>query len=188
MSEFDAVIDAQIRGSTVVMAFLMEVSFASGEYRLWTGIGTRSFGDRDWLGIGAIAEISDISRLQNGEADPFEVSLAGNDDIVRMALIEFDEEARDRSLSVYMQFLEIQDETALGPPWLLRDGIMRGATLTVDEDSMVLKVTCDTINSRRNKPPYGRLTDRDQQARYPGDLGLEFVHTLNGSEITWPDF
>jgi hypothetical protein len=188
MSEFDAIIDAQLSGETLAMALLFEAQFTSESFRLWTGVGTRIFGGQEWLGIGGIASISEVTRLQNGEMDPFEITLAASEEIIQTALIEFETEARGRSVIVSMQFLNAHDELALGEPWRLRDGIMRGANLTVTPDTMELQIICDTLMSRRNKPAYGRLTDRDQKARYPSDRGLEFVHTLNGSEVTWPDF
>lgn len=188
MSDFEPVIEAQLMGATVVMAVLIEADFASGKHRLWTGIGTRSFGGHDWQGVGNIIEISEITRLQNGQADPFEVSVVAAEDLLRLGLIEFAEEAMDRELSVYLQFLNFDADAPLGEPWKIRDGIMRGASLTVDAEAQTLTIKCDTLASRRNRPAYGMLTDRDQKARYPGDRGLEFVHTIDGKEILWPVF
>lgn len=188
MSDFEPAIEAQLTGATVVMAVLVEAEFASGAMRMWTGIGTRTFGGREWKGIGSIIAISEITRLQNGQADPFEITVMAAEDILRLGLTEFREEALDRALNVYLQFLNFEADTALGEPWQIRDGIMRGASLTVDQDSQTLSIKCDTLSSRRNRPPFGMLTDRDQKARFPGDRGLEFVHSLDGKEITWPVF
>lgn len=188
MSEFDPVIEAQLTGATVVMAVLVEAEFASGPMRMWTGIGTRTFGGRDWQGVGSVISISEITRLENGQADPFEIAVVADEEIMRLGLIEFRDEALDRPLNVYLQFLNYEADTALGAPWQIRDGIMRGASLTVDTDTQALEVRCDTLSSRRNRPAYGMLTDRDQKARYPDDRGLEFVHSLDGKEITWPVF
>lgn len=188
MSDFEPAIEAQLTGATVVMAILVEVQFASGPARFWTGQGTRTFDDRDWQGVGSILSISEITRLQNGQADPFEVEIVAGDEIIRPGLIEFADEAQDRELSVYLQFLNYEADAALGAPWKIRDGLMRGATLTVDAETMKLTVACDTTASLRNRPAYGMLTDRDQKARYPDDRGLEFVHAIDGREILWPVF
>ncbi len=188
MSEFDPVIDAQLSGATVVMALLVEVEFVSETYRLWTGVGTRTFGEKVWEGVGALASLSDVSRLQNGEADPFEIVLSGNDELIQLALVNFATEAQGQPIAASLQFLNFTDESPLGPPWLLREGTMVGAALTVEDTSLALTVKCDTLASGRNRPPFGRLTARDQRARYPDDRGLDSVHKLNGSEIVWPDF
>ena len=129
-----------------------------------------------------------MTRLQNGQADPFEVTIAAADELLRLALIEFRTEAMDRELSLYLQFLNYEADAPLGLPWKLRDGIMRGASLTVDTNAQNLIIKCDTLSSRRSRPAYGMLTDRDQKARHPGDRGLEFVHTIDGREIVWPVF
>lgn len=188
MSDFEPAIDAQLSGATVVMAMLVEVNFASGPMRMWTGVGTRRFGGLDWDGIGNIIEISEITRLQNGQADPFEITVSAPEEIILLGLVEFAGEALDRELNVYLQFLNFEADAPLGEPWQIRDGIMRGASLTVDTDAQTLSIKCDTLSSRRNRPPYGMLTDRDQKARYPGDRGLEFVHSLDGRELVWPVF
>ncbi len=188
MSDFEPAIEAQLTGATVVMAMLVEVQFASGPFRVWTGLGTREFGGRNWQGIGSIIDISEITRLQNGQADPFEITVSAPEEIIRQGLIEFQTEALNRTLNVYLQFLNYDADTALGPPWQIRDGIMRGANLSVETGAQTLAIKCDTLSSRRNRPPFGMLTDRDQKARFPGDRGLEFVHSLDGKEIVWPVF
>lgn len=188
MSDFEPAIEAQLMGAVVVMPLLIEVEFASGVQRFWTGTGTRNFGGHDWQGIGNIVEISEISRLQNGQADPFQVSFVASDDVIRLALIEFAAEALDRPLTLFLQFLNFEADSPLGSPWQIRDGVMRGASLTVDPQSQTLVIKCDTLSSRRNRPSFGMLTDRDQKARFPEDRGLEFIHSLDGKEITWPVF
>jgi len=188
VSDFEPIIEAQLAGASIVMALLIEADFVSQPMRLWTGEGARSFGGRDWQGIGAIVSVSDITRLENGQADPFEVTITADEEIIRRGLIEFRDEAMDRALTVSLQFLNYEAGTALGAPWQLRDGVMRGASLTVDTDAQTLSIKCDTLSSRRNRPALGMLTDRDQQSRFPGDLGLTFVHTLDGKEIVWPVF
>lgn len=188
MSDFEPAIEAQLLGSSVVMALLIEADFSTQPMTLWTGIGDRTFGGRQWQGAGNIIEISEITRLENGQADPFEVTITADEEMIRLGLLEFREEAMDRELSVYLQFLNYEADTALGAPWKIRDGIMRGASLTVDTGAQTLVIKCDTLSSRRSRPAHGMLTDRDQKARYPDDRGLEFVHTIDGREILWPVF
>lgn len=185
---FDDAINAQLEGRTVVFAFLVHADFKSQSMRFWTGVGERQLGGEVWQGVGAIAEISDITRLENGQADPFKVKAASTPEVMSSALIEFEEEASDRPLKVHMQFFDLSEDTPLGAPWLLRDGIMRGASLEVDEEAMSVSVACDTLTSNRGRPAYGMFTDRDQKSRYPQDRGLEFVGGLNGKTIVWPDF
>ncbi|MBK8199239.1 MAG: hypothetical protein IPK75_12820 [Acidobacteria bacterium] len=188
MSDFEPAIEAQLAGATVVMAVLIKIAFASETAFLWTGVGERSFGGERWTGIGSVISISEITRLQNGQADPFEIAVVADEEILRRGLIEFNDEAKDREISVYLQFLDFEADAPLGPPWQIRDGVMRGASLAVGGDSMVLSITCDTLSSRRNRPAFGMLTDRDQKARFPDDRGLEFVHDTDGREILWPVF
>jgi len=188
VSDLTSIIEAYERGEQMAMAYLIKADFVSGPAAIWTGVGDIEHNGFTWKGIGTILEISPVRRGDNGQADPFDVTLFSTQEIYQKALIEFNSEARDRSLDVFIQFFGGQNQFPIGVPWLIRRGIMRGSAMAVDLGSTSLAITSDTLSSRRGRPAFAMLTDRDLQARFPGDLGLEFVARLDGSEVEWPIF
>jgi hypothetical protein len=51
-----------------------------------------------------------------------------------------------------------------------------------------VSLTAENMFYGRSRPPYGRNTDRDQQARSPGDKFFGFVSSLVQKTITYPDY
>lgn len=63
------------------------------------------------------------------------------------------------------------------------------STMSQDQGAtQSISVTAENIFFGRARPPFGRNTDRDQQARYPGDKFFGFVNSLLFKTITYPDF
>ena len=188
MTALADVIDAYERGEQMAMAYLVKADFMSGPACIWTGVKDLEHAGETWRGIGEIMQISPVRRGDNGQADPFDVTVFASDALYQSALIEFNAEARDREISVYIQFFGGRNEFPLGPPWQIRRGIMRGSAMAADLGVTSLTITADTLSSLRGRPAYAMLTDRDLRARFPDDPGLEFVAGLDGSEVEWPVF
>lgn len=195
-SDLDAVIDLALTHGALPFEVLAEVAFTSETFHLWTGVGSRPFGEHTWHGVGNIVSVSDAARSENGQADPFEIVLTPDPDLIRIGLIDFEAEAKGRVIRLFLQFFTpgtskpvFNPETGqeVGP-WQFQEGIMRGATYAIEEGTESLTIRCDTLTSYRGRPAYGMLTDRHQQALHPGDVGLEDVKNLANREITWPDF
>lgn len=195
-SDMDAIIEASLAAGVVRYELCLLVGLTTGTWRLWSGVGARVFGGDEWLGIGNIVSVSDAARNENGQADPFTVAVVADETIINRALIGFNAEAKDRPLRLYLQFF---DPSSMRPvwnsqagrevaPWQFQEGIIRGASLELSRETQVLTFKCDTLTSYRTRPPFGMLTDRHQQALYPGDRGLEEAAQLDGKEIEWPEF
>jgi hypothetical protein len=74
----------------------------------------------------------------------------------------------------------------LGQPMPLFVGTMGPMSYEADaSNSRQITLQCEGLWARRNAPPRGLLTDRDQQARHPGDKGLERVALYTSYEVRW---
>lgn len=66
-----------LSSNNVIPALLAELFFDSGTVRLWTGIGTLNWGERQFLGGGNLVSLSQITENQGMEAKGIVASLNG---------------------------------------------------------------------------------------------------------------
>jgi len=165
---------------------LIEFGFSSGTSRIcgldfpvtWKGnvytaamTGTGS----SLVNIGEIQETAD-------SAQGIEVTISGIGTGARgMAMAE---EVQGRPLTMRLACIDpagvmYVDENV----WL---GLMDSMSLSIGARSDVIRIKAEHIMSTWSRPRTVRLTDARQQALYPGDLGLQYVASMESAEISWP--
>ena len=193
MSIFPQTIEASLGGRAVRASFLVLLDFATTPMRLWTGAGKLPSGGHDWMGLGEIGSISGLEQAVNGEAPETTLILSGvNSEVVRLARDEFNDEARDRLVTVLIQFHNFEDDRPLelfDEPYAVWSGRMQNARFEFEGPATRrITITAESLFSLRSRPVFSQYTDADQQARFSGDRGFEFVPTLINKIVTWPDF
>ena len=58
-------------------------------------------------------------------------------------------------------------------------------TIDVSGDAATITVNCENRLYEMNVPANRRYTQEDQQRDYPGDLGFQFVNSIQESQIFW---
>lgn len=198
MSLFPETIALSLAGAKVQCAFLVHFDFTTEPMRLWRGEGIlRTQDDAQWKGLGTFGSMSGIEQAVNGEAPEASFVLSGIDaDILRLARDEFEAEVRGRMVRVLIQFFGTDDpddpdnQRVLDLPYPVWAGRCLMPTFTLDAESgeRSVAITAESLFSLRSRPRYAMYTDRDQQLRFPGDKGFEFVGTLINKVTTWPDY
>lgn len=177
---------AALAGETVRCAELVFFDFTSGQYRIWRGYGDLIAGSYLWKGLGDVGAISGLDAAINGAAPESTIVLSGVTPNISEAAAKSFNEARGRAMTVYLQFF-----TATG---VLLDTPLPIAILTMERIEVQftgpalrnVTVHAESMFTARGFPPHGWLSDRDQQARYPGDRGLERMAILQQHAVTWP--
>ncbi|RWO08236.1 hypothetical protein [Mesorhizobium sp.] len=187
-----------LAASTVRADFLITFEFLSATERAWNGnqalpandgntyLPMFGFGSVEGLGLagqGTVSESVTISLdgLPGQALDWLSQALANTADVnqqmVTVALQLFSEDWQPVGLPipVFRGFMQ--------PPRVSRSTMSTEAGATQS-----ISVTAENIFFGRSRPPFGRNTDRDQQARYPGDKFFGFVNSLLFKTITYPDF
>lgn len=198
MGLFPETIARGLAGGKVECANLVRFDFASETMRLWRDPGILETRDgAKWQGIGRMGAMTGIEQAVNGEAPVASFTLSGIDaDIMRLARDEFEAEVRGRMVRVYIQFFGVDDpddpgnQRCLDLPYPIWGARMLQPTFAMNRDSgeRSVTITAESLFSLRSRPRHAMYTDRDQQHRFPGDKGFEFVGTLNDKVLTWPDF
>ncbi|AMU90538.1 hypothetical protein ATM17_16060 [Sphingopyxis macrogoltabida] len=185
-------------GGKVECAELVHFDFTTQPMGLWNGGGILRTNDaRLWSGLGTLGSMSGIEQAVNGEAPESAFTLSGIDaDVLRLSRQEFEPECKGRIVRVLIQFFGIDDpadpgnQRPLDNPFPIHASRILGATFTVDQENGERAVTLsgESLFSLRSRPKYAMYTDRDQQRRFPGDKGFEFVQAIVNKVLTWPDY
>jgi hypothetical protein len=171
----------QLQAASVEVGILFEGEFASGWVRLWSGIGTLSWDSKTWTGTGNLLGISGIDETAEVRASGMTVSLSGvPSDLLSAALGD----ARSGRIGrVYLAFFSggsivadpiLQFEGRLDVP-AIEDG-PETATISISYESELI----DLERARER-----RYTPEDQAIDFPGDLGFDYVASLQDAQITW---
>lgn len=179
--DLTASVITQLQAASVEVGILFEGEFASGWVRLWSGIGTLSWDSKTWTGTGNLLGISGIDETAEVRASGMTVSLSGvPSDLLSAALGD----ARSGRIGrVYLAFFSggsivadpiLQFEGRLDVP-AIEDG-PETATISISYESELI----DLERARER-----RYTPEDQQIDFPGDLGFDYVASLQDAQITW---
>ena len=162
---------------------LVELDFASGFFRAWTGIGPLHWAGKVFEGLGAIGAVSEIEETVELRAVRLTLSLSPvPQDVVDIALAERSFRLRPARLWGVL----LDDEGAfVADPFPLWAGLMDVMEVT-DGTEARIALTCESRLVDLERAEVRRYTDADQQAEYQGDRFFEYVPALQEAEIRLP--
>lgn len=145
---------------------------------------TYTWGGQDWIGLGQIGSISEIK--SSDSADPNAVSL--NINIANLTFLTIGvgevEEYRGRPVSIYMCPLDAE-YNLIDTPVKTWGGSMDVLALTADTENSGITMRCEPSAKRLRRRSPLRANHAQQQARYPQDLGFEYLQDLIANPRVW---
>jgi hypothetical protein len=192
----DEVIEEYAKGNQVNLPALAFMDFRDSPLHVWAGeYDITDPNGQVWTGLGSPGRLISIDGLEQAatlEAAQLTVTLSGADASV-MAILA-DEDRGDyigRLLIIYGMFCD-RNWQPLVAPMALAAGIMGTVTVSRGWDdkqkAWVRKIIlpADNIFYGRGGAPASFYTDRDQQTRFPGDTGLQYIPGLQDTSIPVP--
>lgn len=193
MGFFPQTIEAKLAGREVAASLLCFMDFKETPRRWWMGFGDLLAGGQTWQGTGEMIQIEGLEQALGTNAPRTTFTLSGVDSTIITLARQSSARVKDRACQVYIQFFEIApggDEMPWAPldqPYAIWSGIMDQMSYGAEGPSQRRVIlTAESIWTGRRRPAYGFLTDRDQNARFSGDRGLEQVVNLVQKTIRWP--
>ncbi len=188
MAIFDEAGRAAARGEVVTASLLAFFDFFDAPTRVHDGWGPIAADGFVWQGLGHrgdLVGVSDIESAAGGQAPPVTFTLSGVSDEVLDDVKNARVRVKGRLCEVSLRFFG-GDSQPLGKRYVLYRGIMdRLVHRASDANTWTAELTAETKFSRRGLPPFGSLTDRDQQRRYPGDTGLFMIPAMQNRRRPW---
>lgn len=176
-----------VAGPIARLALLAWFDFDGDPRWYWTGFGPlRTSDDQIWEGTAGLATISGLSQPIGTSAQSVTFSLSGVDPRIIALARQQSATVKGRDCAVYVQLFD-ENWQIVGDRRHVWSGALDVMTYKASADSTyTVDLTAESIWAGRRKPAHGFYTDADQQARFPGDLGCQFVGSLPGKTINWP--
>lgn len=163
------------------MAFLVRLEFDT-PIRFSSLYETRTFDGVTYVGGGNLGSISSFSEGTDLEPQQYSVTLSGINDATLQAI--GGSNYLNRDARCYVVMLD-EDGNALGDPMTYFVGFTDEVKFTYAKTASI-KVTVRDRLADWNRVKIERNVNADQQAKYPGDKGFEFVSQVADKKIIWP--
>jgi len=161
---------------------LVEVDTGSTPIRIWTGEGDLTAGGETYQGMASTLEIGPIEAVTGSPDRRLQLRIGA----IPMALrAQFLQDPGPRPVTVRLARVS---RTGSAPAATLLPTLERGRLSTVTMQEGVLEVEIETYRGDVDLGVPQLWSHEDQQRRYPGDRGLEYMRALARSGITgaWP--
>ncbi|CAH0127301.1 hypothetical protein [Roseomonas sp. CECT 9278] len=162
---------------------LVELDFASGPFRVWTGLGQLNWAGKLFEGVGSIGAVGEVEETVELRAVRLTLALSPvPQEVVDIALAE--RSFRLRPARLWGALLDAEG-AFVADPFPLWAGLMDTMEVTDGAEPRVA-LTCESRLVDLERAEVRRYTDADQQAEYPGDRFFEYVPALQEAEIRLP--
>jgi hypothetical protein len=177
-----------LEGAVVAWAYFVELHFLSGIQRYCNFNKTIPWDGYDWLGLGALVNISEIKSSEKIEPNAVTFALNVAQTAIRDFAVGSVEEYRGRPIAVYQCPLTPQ-HTLIDDPILAWEGDMDIVAVSVEgdggESSGSVSLRCEPSAKRLRRRNALRVNSAQQKLRHPGDTGFDFQADLLANPQTW---
>lgn len=158
--------------------YAVDLEFDSGTLRLWTGYGDKTINGNVYTGTGALMQVSEVQETAELAAAGATLTLAGlPSEILSLAL---NEPYQNRRARIYFGLAGSVDDMAE-----VFTATMDSMDIEEGAETSSIQLTLENRLLDLERARIRRYTNNDQQSRFPGDRGLEFVDDLQDREIFW---
>lgn len=158
-----------------------------GPFRLWEGASEIVVDGETYRGFAEVGSISDAAFGAGDAAGNITYQLSGvSSEVVEAAQSQADK-VRGRDVQLFGHFLDADTLQLFDDPFVIRNDIMDTLHYAGQGPSnRTVTLTAETFWTARNAAAYAYYSPKDQEARFPGDRGLDFVPTMKNKRVAWP--
>ena len=200
--DLSTAVENTIEDEVVYPFFVTELNFISDTLRFWTGVGTLVYEGVSYVGAGNLLNISSVEETSEIAAKGARLTLSGiPSETLSLALsepyqgrtctISFGLFSKGNLLQENSSYILLEDGgrisletqeiglTEIFSGYMDQMNINEGAE-TSDVELLVENKLIDLERQR-----IARYTSSYQKTRFPGDLGLDFVESLQDKDVVW---
>lgn len=172
----------EVTGAVMRPAIFCEIEFDTGFLRVWSGIGSFSFDSKTWLGVGDLGTISVIQEGSDLTASGITLTLSGipQDKLDNI----LDDVRQGNPIRCYLGMLDSSDVLVVDP-FKFFDGFTDVAGIEEGAETATLSITGENALIILNKSSERRFTSEDQIFDFAGDLGFDFVPSIQEWNGVW---
>jgi hypothetical protein len=168
--------------STIHPVIFVKFEFDGGDVNLHTELGNLSFGGDTYTGIGKLGGLGNMEENSDLSRTPISMSLSGlPNDMVSILLAE---QYQGRLATIFLGYLDLTTRTLVAAPTIIYKGNIDTADFSIDKNFAVT-LSVESRFAAWDSPLIRRYNNSDQQSRFPGDNGLEFIEQAVSKTIWW---
>lgn len=180
--DVDAATLTAAQQDSIAPVLFAKLEFDSGDVLAHSGVGNLTFGGDTYLGVGQFGAVSMAEEASDLSRTPITLTLSNIDQ--SMGAIVLGEHYQGRRATIYLGYLDLTTRQLVGDPAILYRGRMDTADIQQD-NTFTVTVSIESRFAAWDKPLVRRYNNADQQTRYSGDKGLEFVEQAAEKQIVW---
>jgi len=174
MIAFTAEFRAGLADRSIAKTALVEMTYAGGVNRLWSGVGQVQWNGQTWQGLGDLASISEIQDDDQVAVSDLVFQLAGVDP-ERLKLLNTN--VKGQTAKVWFALVR-PDRSVIADPVRIRTANLDVVTQNINESlQATLTVTAQADLWKSDQPGRAAFTPEEQKATYPDDTGFDLVGT-----------
>lgn len=172
----------ELSASRVRPVLFVEVEFASGFVRFWSGIGDFTWDSKLWTGAGNLLSVTPAGETTAIRANGIVMSLSGINPSVLSAVLANAQQGKPATC--WLGFLD-SDDVIVADPYLFFKGRVDVPEIEEGPETATVTITAENqlIELRKIRPR--RYTSQDQKIDYPTDLGFDFIPRLKSFSGIW---
>jgi hypothetical protein len=178
--ELTSAAQAQASAQYHTLILLGKLEFDDPVY-VHTGIGHITFDGNTYIGVGNFAGVDEARESAKLGPLALDLTLAAPDP--SMLAESLDSGNYGDPVTIYAAY-RLDDGSIVDDPWVVWSGWFEFASIVVGNNNAIT-VTVQHDLSVLEEVGGARFTDEDQQRRYTGDRGFEFVHLPAGQRLQW---
>jgi hypothetical protein len=175
---------AELEKANTRVAYFTEFNFSGGFIRFCTFNQTIQWNGFDWIGVGALGSISEVTESDSLEAKALNFSLNVADPGLLSLAVGPVEAYRGREARMYMCPLD-DGFRLINDPQLCWLGQMDMMTLGLDGQNAQIALKCETAAYGLKRRPALRMNAAQQKLKYPTDTGFDFLNDLIANPTLW---
>lgn len=164
------------------IVLFVDLGFDSGTVRVHSDLGDLVWGGNTYTGVGNLGAITEAEEDSELTRTPITLTLSGIPGTIVSAVLN--EHYQGRPATVYLGYRDVTTGALADDPFILYRGRMDAPVIDEGEDFKV-SIPVESRFAAWDRPNVARYNNADQQSRYPGDLGLEFVEQSTEKQIAW---
>jgi hypothetical protein len=168
--------------STIIPVLFVKLAFDSGDVFAHSTLGSITWGGDTYLGVGLLGNISGVEEDSTLSRSSVTLSLTAIP--LEMTSVLLNEQYQGRRATISLGYLNETTRVLVADPFVIFKGrmdtpnISQGQTYTIELNVESRFAAWDRALTRR-------YNNSDQQSRYSGDKGLEFVEQSTEKQIVW---
>lgn len=168
---------------TVRPILLVKIGTAGGDVRVWTGMGDLTFNGEVYQGVGTLGGVSPVQESADLQANGITFSLSGvPQEMIATALGQM---RQGMNAQLWLGALDVTTGALIADPNERFTGYTDVPSIDESAETATISITAENRLIDLERARTRRYTKEDQEIDYPGDLGFDFVPSLQDKELVW---